>query len=155
MPANRENIEHLNNAIKNALTAINQYFLHARMLKYKGFMKLADYEYKKSIEQMSFSDKLVERVLHLGGIPNLQDLGTLFIGSEADSILQNDLKLEEISEVVLQNAISACEAKGDASSLEILRAMRKQSAIHNQFIHAQLNLIDSMALPNYLKTQAA
>lgn len=155
MSANQENIEHLNKTLKNALTAINQYFLHARMLKHQGLMKLADYEYQKSIEQMRFSDKLVERVLHLGGMPNLQDLGTLFIGNDANSILRNDLKLEEVAESILQNAIAACEAKNDASSLDILRAMQKQSATHNQFIHAQLNLIDSMSVANYLQTQAA
>jgi len=149
----QEIIELLNKTLKTALTSINQYFLHARMMKHQGFMKLADYEYKKSIEQMNYSDKLVERVLHIGGSPNLHELGALIIGNSADTILCNDLVLEEIAGKNLAAAISVCETKGDASSLDILRQMQKLSDTHAQFIHTQLNLIDSMGLEPYLKTQ--
>ncbi|MEQ1790157.1 MAG: bacterioferritin [Rickettsiales bacterium] len=151
--ADNKIIEHLNNVIGCELVAINQYFLHARMMKHMGFMKLADYEYKESIQQMKYADSLVERVLFLGGIPNLQDLGKLHIGEAVDSILECDLKLEEATIKSLKLTINLCESKPDPISLDILRRILENAEEHVSFIRTQINLIDTMGLSSYLQTQ--
>jgi bacterioferritin len=150
---NQEIVKHLNSTLKTTLTAINQYFLHARMMKHSGWMVLADYEYKKSIEQMGYADKLVERMLAIGGIPNLQELGKLAIGSDEREILRCDLSLEKTASEILQAAISAAFASNDAQSLELLQKMSAQSTSHTDFINTQLNLIDSNGLEPYLRAQ--
>lgn len=149
-----EIIAHLNMVLKNSLTAINQYFLHARLLKHQKVVRLADYEYKKSIEQMSFSDKLVERILHLGGCPTLGASPALTIGEDVCTVLASDLAIEEDASAALDAAIATCTSKNDAGSLEILRQMKKSLGDHTQFIHTQLNLIDSSDLKHYLQTQS-
>lgn len=149
----KEIIKQLNNVIGGKLVAINQYFLHARMMKHMGFMKLADYEYKESIQQMKYADRLVERVLFLGGIPNLSELGKLNIGEAVDSILKCDLKLEETIIKDLKSAISSCEVKVDSVSTDILHRILENSEEHVLFIRTQFNLIDTMSLPQYLQTQ--
>lgn len=149
----KEIIKHLNNVVSSKLTAINQYFLHARMVKHMGFMKLADYEYKESIQQMKYADRLVERVLFLGGVPNLQELGRLAIGESVDNILRCDLKLEETSIKAVKSALSVCETKNDSVSGGILSSILESSEEHVGFIRTQLNLIDTIGLPQYLQTQ--
>lgn len=146
-------IEQLNNILSNELTAINQYFLHARMLKHAGYMKLADYEYKESIEQMRYADRLVERVLQIGGSPNLHELGKLNIGEEVDNILQGDLKLQEEAIEDLNSAVALCKNETDSASLDILQQIAKNATAHLQFIKEQLNMIDKIGLASYLKTQ--
>ena len=151
--ADKEIIKNFNSILAKKLTAINQYFLHARMIKNMGFMKLADYEYKESIQQMKYADILVERVLFLGDIPDLQELGKLNIGGTIDAILKCDLTLEELSLHDIKSAIILCETREDYTSAEIMRCILENSEEHVLFIHAQLNLIDTMGLPQYLQTQ--
>ena len=153
MATDKEIIKHLNVILRNELTAINQYFLHARMLKHMGFMKLADYEYKESIDEMKHADMLVGRVLYLGGVPNLQDMGKLMIGENVPEILKSDLKLEEKGHVDLRAAIVLCEDKQDFASADILHSILASEEEHQLFIRTQLNLIDTMGLSAYLQTQ--
>lgn len=149
----KEIIQHLNTILKNELTAINQYFLHARMLKHMGFMKLADYEYKESIDEMKHADLLVDRILFLEGLPNLQILGKLSIGENVEEILGADLKLEEDGKKDLQAAIVTCESSQDFTSADILHKILESEEAHILFIRSQLNLIASMGLSSYLQTQ--
>lgn len=146
-------IQHLNIILKNELTAINQYFLHARMLKHMGFMKLADYEYKESIDEMKHADMLVNRILFLEGLPNLQDLGKVYIGESVQEILKCDLKLEEMGHVDLTKAITFCEAKEDYVSADLLHKILDSEEDHQLFIRTQLNLIETMGVSAYLQTQ--
>lgn len=149
----KEVIKHLNTILKNELTAINQYFLHARMLKHMGFTKLADYEYKESIEEMKHADALVERVLYLQGIPNLQDLGKLMIGEDVEEILKCDLKLELKAHVDLKSSITYCESKEDYVSADLLHKILDNEEEHQLFLRTQLGLIEKMSLTAYLQTQ--
>lgn len=146
-------IKHLNVILKNELTAINQYFLHARMLKHMGFMKLADYEYKESIDEMKHADILVDRILFLEGLPNLQDLGKLNIGEDVPEILKADLKIELEGKKDLQEAIVVCEDAKDFASGDILHRILESEEEHILFINSQLKLIDSMGVSSYLQTQ--
>lgn len=151
--SSKDIIRHLNLVLKNELTSINQYFLHARMLKHLGFMKLADHEYKESIDEMRHADRLVERVLFLGGVPNLQDLGKLFIGESVEEILRCDLKLEEKAHVDLRAAIALCEAKGDYVSSQLLQHIQRNEEEHIDFLQTQLGLIAALGVSAYLQTQ--
>jgi bacterioferritin len=146
-------VRHLNLVLKNELTGINQYFLHARILKHAGVMKLADHEYKESIDEMRHADKLVERILFLGGLPNLQDLGKLFVGENVEEILRCDLKLEERAHADIRTAITFCESKEDYVSADLLHAIQKNEEEHIEYLQAQLNLLATMGLSAYLQTQ--
>lgn len=152
-PKHPEIIQALNGILKNELTAINQYFLHARMLKNWGISKLADYEYKESIDEMRHADKLVERVLFLEGLPNLQDLGKMMIGENVEEILKCDLKLEEIAHRDLRAAITLAESKEDYVSADLLHSIQASEEEHIDYIQKQLHLIKTMGLPAYLQTQ--
>ena len=143
----------LNQVLKNELTGINQYFLHARILKHMGFMKLADHEYKESIDEMKHADQLVERVLFLGGIPNLQDIGKLMIGERVDEILKADLQLEKLAHIDIKNGIIYAESIGDYVTGDLLHAIQASEEEHILFIETQLRLIENMTLPIYLQTQ--
>ncbi len=145
-------IEKLNVILKNELTAINQYFLHARLLKHLGFMKLADYEYKESIDEMRHADQLVERIFFLNGLPNLQDLGKLFIGENVKEVLEADLRLEKNGLPVLRETAKYCEDHGDYGSSELVESILRGEEEHIDFLQKQLRLIDSMGLDNYLVT---
>ncbi len=154
MPApDKMTIKHLNTILKNELTAINQYFLHARMLKHMGFNKLADHEYKESIDEMKHADMLVERILYLGGLPNLQDLGKLMIGEDVKEILTCDLKLEQNANKDLKEAITYCESKEDYVSGDLLHKILDSEEEHDLFLRTQLKMIETMGLSAYLQTQ--
>lgn len=141
--------------LKDSLLAINQYFLHARILKHQGLLKLADHEYKKSIEQMNHADKLIELVLGLGGVLNLQNQNVVptLIGSNAHEMLKYDLMMEEAAVNNLHMAIAECEKQKDEASLVILKRMLKLSEGNIEFILSELNVIDSVGLNNYSQKQ--
>jgi len=146
-------IEFLNLALKNELTAINQYFLHSRMLKDWGVSKLADYEYKESIEEMNHADWLIERILFLGGLPNLQDLGKLRIGETVQEILECDMALEEDAIPLLRDAMGHCESVRDYVSRDLFGKILTNEEEHVDYIETQFDLISRMGIENYIQMQ--
>lgn len=147
-------IEYLNQALKNELTSINQYFLHARMLDNWGMKHLGKHEYEESIDEMKHADALVARVLFLEGLPNLQDLGRLYIGEDVKEVLDCDLKREKEAHLLNQEAIAYCESVRDFVSRELLVRIQKSEEEHIDWIETQLGLIQSMGLPNYVQSAA-
>jgi len=153
MKGSQKVIELLNQVLTNELTAINQYFLHARMCENWGYERLWHKVRAESIDEMKHADKLIERILYLEGLPNLSKLGAISIGETVDEQLKLDLALEAAAIPVLNRGIDLCRAEGDNGTAELLEDMLVDEEEHANWLEAQLTLIQQMGLHNYLAEQ--
>jgi bacterioferritin len=154
MKGNERVIEFLNESLKNELTAINQYWLHYRLLDHWGIHKLADYERHESIDEMKHADRLSERILFLDGLPNFQHLGRLKIGETVEELLRADLELEMEAVVQLREAVAYSETVRDYVSRDLFAGILANEEEHIDFIERQLDMIANMGLPNYIQLQS-
>ena len=153
MQADPTVIQHLQAQLKNELTAINQYFLHYRMLKHWGFGRLAKKEYEESIGEMKHADRLMDRIFMLDGLPNLQDLGKLLVGENVPEILDCDLQSERGAQATIKDGIAHCETVRDYVSRELLKDILQDTEDHIDFLETQRDLLGKVGLQNYLQSQ--
>ncbi|MCS6920648.1 MAG: bacterioferritin [Elioraea sp.] len=144
-------IEYLNTVLTNELTAINQYFLHSRMLMHWGVTKLGAYEYKESIEEMKHADELIQRILFLEGVPNVQRLNKILVGETVEEILRCDMKLEEKAVADLREAIPYCESVRDFVSRDLFSSILRDEEHHIDFVETQFDLIERIGIQNYIQ----
>ncbi|PIE46762.1 MAG: bacterioferritin [Gammaproteobacteria bacterium] len=153
MKGNTEVIKFLNLVLGKSLIAINQYFLHARIVKNWGVEELNNVFYKQSIREMKDSDKIIERILLLEGLPNLQELGKLLIGEDIAEILECDLRLESQKHTLLIEAIKICEDNKDYVSRELLVELKDSNEEHKDWLETQQDLINDIGIQNYIQHQ--
>jgi len=153
MKGNTDIIKFLNRQLKHELTAINQYFLHARMYKNWGFASLGKHEYEESIEEMKHADMLIDRILFLEGLPNLQELGKLMIGEKAEECVSCDLKLELGARETLVAAVTACEKANDYVSREVFNKILEDTEEHIDWLETQLEVMQKVGIQNWLQSQ--
>jgi len=146
-------IGYLQAQLKNELTAINQYFLHYRMLKHWGFDRLAKKEYEESIGEMKHADKLMDRIFVLDGLPNLQDLAKLQVGEDVPEILACDLRSEQGAQATIKEGMAYCESVRDYVSRDLLQGILDDTEEHIDYLETQIDLIDKVGLQNYLQSQ--
>lgn len=149
MKGDRKVIEFLNAVLRNELVAINQYFLHSRMYKDMGLMELANHEYEESLDEMKHADQLIERILFLEGLPNMQDIGKLWVGENTKEMIECDLKLELDALPELKDAIAYCEEIRDFVSRDLFDSILASEEEHVDWLETQLTLIKQMGVENY------
>jgi len=152
MKSDKKVIQLLNAQLKHELTAINQYFLHARMYRHWGINALGKHEYEESIEEMKHADKLIERILLLDGLPNLQDLDKLLLGENTGEMLACDLKLEQVSQASCKEAIKYFESVGDYVSREVVVDILEATEEHIDWLESQIELIGKVGIQNYIQS---
>ena len=145
----------LNAQLTNELSAVNQYFLHARMYRHWGLEKLGKKEYEESIGEMKHADKLIDRILMLDGLPNLQALHKLLIGENTEEMLACDLQLEKAAQVTVKEGVAACELAADYVSRELFLHILKDTEEHIDWLETQIDLIAKIGIQNYLQSQMA
>ncbi|MDK3023353.1 bacterioferritin [Cupriavidus taiwanensis] len=152
MKSDKKVIQLLNTQLRHELTAINQYFLHARMYRHWGLRALGKHEYEESIEEMKHADKLIERILLLDGLPNLQDLDKLLVGENTEEMLGCDLKLELVSQASCKDAIKYFESVGDYVSRQLVVDILEDTEEHIDWLEAQLELVRKVGVQNYIQS---